>query len=319
MVNWINKVLKIGEKIKSDLSKKFPSKLEQSESKWMTSCCKNGPVLKSSIFNEKQLNVCPDCNRHYPFTPRERFDHFFGKNNYEIIDTPKPIDDPLNWPEGVYKKKLEKARKICNHHCAVMVAQGVRDGIRITSFAIDSRFIGGSINAASGEAIVTCFQKGIDNRTPVVGWSEGGGQAMYESNIALNFMVKTVLAANTFKSNNLAYINVYTNKCYGGITGSFAGPSISDITFAESNSALIGFAGQHIIKNQTKENLPEGFQGSKRLTETGFCDGIYDRKEINDKIINILKILLHKNDVNKEIDNEFEASKDNQKFRKEAS
>ena len=109
------------------------------------------------------------------------------------------------------------------------------------------------------EAIVYCFQKAIDDLTPVVAWSEGGGQAMQESNIALHFMVKTVLAANTFKdSTKLPFINIYTNKCYGGITASFAAPSIADICFAAPS--MVGFAGQHIVKNQTREDLPEGLE-----------------------------------------------------------
>ena len=208
----------------------------------------------------------------------------------------------MNFPG--YKEKLERGRKITGHHCAVMVAQGVKDGIKVTSFAIDSRFNGGSINASAGEAIVYCFQKAIDDLTPVVAWSEGGGQAMQESNIALHFMVKTVLAANTFKdSTKLPFINIYTNKCYGGITASFAAPSIADICFAEPS--MVGFAGQHIVKNQTREDLPEGFQSSRVLVEKGMCDGVFNRKEINEKIIGILKILLKKNsEVNSESLNE---------------
>ena len=149
-----------------------------------------------------------------------------------------------------------------------------------------------------------CFQKAIDDLTPVVAWSEGGGQAMQESNIALHFMVKTVLAANTFKeSTKLPFINIYTNKCYGGITASFAAPSIADICFAEPS--MVGFAGQHIVKNQTREDLPEGFQSSRVLVEKGMCDGVFNRNEINEKIIGILKILLKKNsEVNSESLNE---------------
>ena len=298
-MNWLTKIKVFGDKIKKNIKKKFPTKEEQAESDWI-SCC--GPKLKSTIFNKEQLNTCPNCNKHYPFTPRKRFDHFFGKNNYKIINTPMPADDPLDFPG--YKEKLAKGRKLTGHHCAVMVAQGVRDGIRITSFAIDSRFNGGSINSAAGEAVVACFQKGIDDSTPIVGWSEGGGQSMQESNIALHFMVKTILAANTFKnSTGLPYINIYTNKVYGGITASFAGPSIADICFAEPS--MVGFAGQHIVKNQTRENLPEGFQTSQVLLEKGMCDGVYHRKEINEKIIGILKLLLKKNsEINSELSNE---------------
>ena len=57
--------------------------------------------------------------------------------------------------------------------------------------------------------------------------------------------------------------------------------------------SLVGFAGQHIVKNQTRENLPENFQSSASLLEKGMCDGVYHRKEINDKVTNILKLLLN--------------------------
>ena len=95
-MNWITKALSFGEKIKKNLKKKFPTKQEQLESPWI-SCCK-GPVQRSTIFNSETLNTCPDCSKHYPFTPKERFDHFFSKGNYEIIDTPKPNDNPLDFP-----------------------------------------------------------------------------------------------------------------------------------------------------------------------------------------------------------------------------
>ena len=82
------------------------------------------------------------------------------------------------------------------------------------------------------------------------------------------------------------------NKCYGGISASFA--ALGDIAFAEK-STMIGFAGQAIVKNQTREELPQGFQTSSELLRTGFLDGEFHRNEINDKIMTILSILLKKN------------------------
>ena len=204
-MNWITRIKKIGENIKRNIQKKFPTKQEQAESKWI-SCC-SGPVLKSEIFNDEQLNTCPKCLKHFPFNPIERFNHFFGKNNYQIINTPSPPDDMLDFPG--YKEKLARGRKLTGHHCAVVVAKGTIEGIDIVSFAIDSRFNGGSINSAAGEAIVSAYQKAIDDSAAVVAWCEGGGQAMQESAISLHFMVKTVLAANTFKKNSgMPLINV---------------------------------------------------------------------------------------------------------------
>ena len=80
---------------------------------------------------------------------------------------------------------------------------------------------------------------------------------------------------------------------------------------------MIGFAGQHIVNNQTREELPENFQSSQELMRTGFLDAEFHRKEINDKIMTVLKILLKKNSaINSE---ENETSEDSQSLTKAAS
>ena len=145
-------------------------------------------------------------------------------------------------------------------------------------------------------------------------WSEGGGQIMFESGLSLQGMARTVLGVSEVKKNNLPYINIYTNKCYGGISASFCG--VSDIAFAEK-STMIGFAGQHIVKNQTREELPENFQSSQELMRTGFLDAEFHRKEINDKIMTVLKILLKKNSAISAEENE--TSEDSQQLSKVAS
>ena len=292
-MNWLTKFVKVGEKIKAAIRERA-SKDEIKNSKWMPSCCGNSPILKDSIFNEEQLNTCPSCDKHYPFPPRQRFDHFYGKNSWEEIPTPKSPDDPLNWPGGVYKKKLASARKLTNQRCSVLVALGERDGVKITSFAINSAFIGGAISVESAEAILKACDIAIENKTPLLAWSEGGGQIMFESGLSLQGMTRTVLGVSEVKKNNLPYINIYTNKCYGGISASFAG--VSDIAFSET-STMIGFAGKNIVLNQTREELPENFQSSSELMRTGFLDAEFHRKEINNKIMTVLKILLKKNSV----------------------
>ena len=311
-MNWLTNLIKAGSKIKERIRERA-TKEEMRASKWMSPCCGNTPILKSSIFNEEQLNTCPNCDKHYPFPPRQRFDHFYGKNKWELIDTPKIPDDPLRWPGDVYKKKLAAARKATNQRCSVLVALGERDGMKITSFAINSSFIGGAISVESAEAILKACDVAIENQTPLIAWSEGGGQIMFESGLSLQGMARTVLGVNEVKKNNLPYINIYTNKCYGGISASFAG--VSDIAFAEKSS-MIGFAGQHIVRNQTREDLPTNFQSSSELIRTGFCDGEFHRKEINDKIMTVLKILLKKNSAISAEENEI--TKDSQSLSKTA-
>ena len=106
-MNWITKIIKAGEKIKSAIHKRA-TKEDIANSDW-TSCCK-GPILKKDL--EENLWVCPDCKKHHRIKPRQRFDILFGKNNYEIFKTPIPKDDPLNWNDTKsYKDRLKSARK----------------------------------------------------------------------------------------------------------------------------------------------------------------------------------------------------------------
>ena len=106
-MNWLKKTLDFGQKIKRFL-KKRPSNKDMEESDW-TSCCK-GPILKKDL--EDNLWVCRDCNKHHRINPKQRFDLLFGKENYTVLKTPMPPDDPLNFTDSKpYKDRLKSARK----------------------------------------------------------------------------------------------------------------------------------------------------------------------------------------------------------------
>ena len=297
-MNWIKRVLHISEKIKKVL-KKRPTKEEIESSDW-TSCCK-GPVLKKEL--EENLWVCNSCGKHHRISSRQRLDIFFGKNNYEIIKTPIPKDDPLGFEDSKkYTDRLKDARKKTNQDCAVMIARGNVNGINITAGAINFDFIGGSIASAEGEAIITGIQHAIDNNNPFVFFPCGGGQRMMESPIALAQMTRTTLAVNELKKNNIPYIICFTDPTAGGITASFA--MLGDITLAEPNS-LIAFAGRRVIQATVKEDLPENFQRAEYVQECGFVDLIVERKDLQEKISSLLSILLKKNsDINIKISDE---------------
>ena len=309
-MNWIKRVLHIGEKIKKVL-KKRPTKEEIENSDW-TSCCK-GPVLKKDL--EENLWVCDACGKHHRITCRQRFDIFFGKNNYEILNTPIPLDDPLEWKDSkTYKERLKEARKKTGQKTAVLIAKGKINKIEVTVGAIDFNFIGGSVGAAEGEAIIFGIQHSIDNKTPFIFWPCGGGQRMFESPIALSQMTRTTLAVNELKKNNLPYIICFTDPTAGGITASFA--MLGDLSIAEPG-ALIAFAGKRVIQATVKEDLPENFQTSEYVQKCGFVDLIVERKDLNKKIGTLLSILLKENsDISSKLD---ETSKDFSSFTKAAS
>ena len=289
-MNWIKKVLNIGEKIKKVIRER-PSKEDVEKSNWTTCCA--GPILKTEL-QENQW-VCKSCGKHHRISCKNRFDLFFGKDNYEIIDTPIPIDDPLDWHDSKpYTSRLKSARKATGQKCAVMIASGKVNGVTITAGAINFQFIGGSVGSAEGEAIIYGIQHAIDNQNPFVFFPSGGGQRMHESPIALTQMTRTTLAVNELKNKKLPYIICFTDPTAGGITASFA--SLGDVAISEPG-ALIAFAGRRVIEATVKEKLDENFQKAERVLECGFIDLIVERKDLSEKIATLLKILLKKNSV----------------------
>tara|TARA_B100000524_G_scaffold17261_1_gene9088 strand:+ start:14 stop:943 length:930 start_codon:yes stop_codon:yes gene_type:complete len=309
-MNWITKIIKAGEKIKTAIHKRA-SKEDIANSDW-TSCCK-GPILKKEL--ETNLWVCPDCNKHHRIKPRQRFDILFGKNNYEILKTPIPKDDPLNWQDSKpYKERLINARKKTGLDCGMMVACGNINNIKVTAVASDFDFLGASIGSSEGEAFLFAIQNAIENQNPFICVSAGGGMRMMESLISLSQMTRTTLAINELKSKNLPYLVLITDPTAGGITASYA--MLGDIHIAEPGS-LIAFAGKRVIQGTVKEELPENFQTSEYVQKTGFVDLIVERKDLTEKIGVLLSILLKKNSaINSE---ENETSENSQSLTKAAS
>ena len=311
-MNWITKIIRAGEKIKSALHKRA-TKDDIANSDW-TSCCK-GPILKKDL--EQNLWVCPEptCNKHHRIKPKQRFDILFGKNNYEIFKTPIPKDDPLNWTDSKpYKDRLKAARKKTGLDCSMVVASGFINNIKLTAIASDFDFMGASIGAAEGEAFLYGAQHAIENKQPLLVITSGGGMKMQESLISLSQMTRSTLAINELKSTGLPYIVLLTDPTAGGITASYA--MLGDIHIAEPG-ALIAFAGARVIQGTVNEELPEGFQKSEYLEKTGFVDLIVERKNLVEKIGTLLSILLKKNsDINSE---ENETSENSQSLTKAAS
>ena len=283
-MNWITKFLK--PKIASLFKKKSA---ESNQVLWTTCECKN-LIYKEDL--EKNYNCCPKCGAHHKLSCKERFQIFFDKKEYELINTPLPKDDPLNFVDNKkYTDRLRTARKITNQDDAVAIATGKVENIQVTVGAQDFRFIGGSFGAASGEAFIHGAQHAIENKNPFIFFSCSGGQRMMESSVALMQMSRTVLAVNELKKNNIPFIVVLTNPTTGGVTASWA--MLGDILIAEPK-ATIGFAGRRVIQDTVRETLPEEFQTAEYVRDHGGIDLVVERQFLRSTISTLLTVLLKK-------------------------
>ena len=283
-MNWITKFIK--PKIKSLFEKKS-SKID--ENLWTTCGCKN-LIYKEDL--QSNLKCCPKCGAHHKLSCRERFDIFFDNKEYELIESPLPMDDPLKFEDNKkYIDRLKSARKITQQNDAVLIAKGKVKDISVVVGAQDFRFIGGSFGAASGEAFIAGVQHSIENNMPFIFFSCSGGQRMMESSIALMQMSRTALAVSELKKKNVPYVVVLTNPTTGGVTASWA--MLGDILIAEPK-ATIGFAGRRVIQDTVRETLPEEFQTAEYVKDHGGLDLVVERKYLNSTIGTFLSVLLKK-------------------------
>tara|TARA_B100001057_G_scaffold164191_1_gene164793 strand:- start:4293 stop:5213 length:921 start_codon:yes stop_codon:yes gene_type:complete len=285
-MNWISKFIK--PKIKSLFKKKTSS---SDETLWISCECKN--LIYKEDF-KTNFYCCTKCGAHHKLPCKERFKLFFDNGDYEIINTPLPADDPLNFKDNKkYKDRLSAARKKTGQDDAILIAKGKVKNIDVTVGAQDFRFIGGSFGAASGEAFITGVQHAINNKTPLIFFSCSGGQRMMESSIALMQMTRTTLAINELKKNNLPYIVVLTDPTTGGVTASWG--MLGDILIAEPK-ATIGFAGRRVIQDTVRETLPEEFQTAEYVKDHGGIDLVIERKYLNSTIGTLLSVMLKKSE-----------------------
>ena len=258
-MNWITKFIK--PKIKSLFEKKS-SKIE--ENLWTTCGCKN-LIYKEDL--EKTKKFVLSAVLIHKLTCKERFETFFDNKEFELIETPLPKEDPLNFQDKKkYTDRLKAARKLTGQDDAVLIAKGKVQNIDVVVGSQDFRFIGGSFGAASGEAFIAGAQHAIENKIPYIFFSCSGGQRMMESSIALMQMSRTALAVNELKKKNIPFMVILTDPTTGGVTASWA--MLGDILIAEPK-ATIGFAGRRVIQDTVRETLPDEFQTAEYVFDHG--------------------------------------------------
>ncbi len=239
---------------------------------------------------EKNLYVCPKCNHHNRLSARERLDSLLDpEGRFEIGYEVLPVDTLKFKDSRRYTERIEEARKDTEEEDALVVMQGSIKTIPLVVAAFEFKFLGGSMGSVVGERFVRGVQVCLEQKLPFVCFSASGGARMQEGLLSLMQMSKTCAALTQLGAERLPFISVLTDPTMGGVSASFA--LIGDVVFAEPN-ALIGFAGPRVIEQTVRETLPDGFQRSEFLLEHGAIDLIVDRREMRDRLVSVITLLL---------------------------
>jgi acetyl-CoA carboxylase carboxyl transferase subunit beta len=250
------------------------------------------PVCDAVLYRpdlERNLNVCPKCSHHMRIGARERLRSFLDPE--PILEIGKHItpEDPLKFKDSKrYKDRLAQAQKLTHETDALVALAGKLRGEDIVACAFEFSFLGGSMGSVVGERFKRAVDYCVQQRCPLVCFTATGGARMQEALLSLMQMTKTSAALVRLGRAGLPFISVMTDPTTGGVSASLA--MLGDLNLAEPR-ALIGFAGARVIQQTVRETLPEGFQRSEFLLEHGGLDMIVDRRDMRDRIAQLLRLM----------------------------
>ncbi|HHO65618.1 MAG TPA: acetyl-CoA carboxylase carboxyltransferase subunit beta [Epsilonproteobacteria bacterium] len=259
---------------------------EEQPNQWIK-CPKCTSLMYYKEVEAKQ-NVCPKCNHHFRISAEKRIASIADEGSFEEMDATLAPIDPLKFSDKKsYKKRLEEAKAKTGKTSSVVSGSCTIGGIPAELVVFDFAFMGGSLGSVEGEKIVRAVNRAIEKECGVIIVSASGGARMQESTYSLLQMSKTSAALKRLSDKGLPYISVLTDPTMGGVSASFA--MLGDIIMAEPG-ALIGFAGQRVIKQTVGVDLPEGFQRSEFLLEHGLIDMIVNRGDMHQTLADLLKL-----------------------------
>ncbi len=240
---------------------------------------------------ERNLMACPKCGHHHPIGARARLASFLDEGGSELDAGMAPVDVLKFKDSKRYRDRILSAQKNGGEKDALVAVEGALKSMPVVACAFEFAYMGGSMGSVVGEKFARAAETALQDRAPLVCFTATGGARMQEGLQSLLQMAKTSAALARLRAAGLPYIVVLTHPTTGGVSASLA--MLGDIHIAEP-LALIGFAGPRVIEQTVREKLPEGFQRSEFLLEHGAIDMICDRRELRDRIADLLAILTHR-------------------------
>lgn len=238
---------------------------------------------------DRLLSTCRKCGHHFRVPPETYVNLILDQGTAEPLFTGLKSVDPLRFRATKrYTVQLNDAAKQVSDQEAIQFFAGRLEGREVVLGVMNFAFIAGSMGSVVGEKIVRGIARAEETAVPLIIVCASGGARMQEGAYSLMQMAKTSARLARFSEAGGLYITVLTDPTTGGVTASFA--MLGDVILAEPG-ALIGFAGQRVIKQTIGEDLPPGFQRAEFLLEKGFIDYIVARENLKPTLARIVTFL----------------------------
>ncbi len=236
---------------------------------------------------DRNARVCPKCSYHFRLGARDRIALIADPESFAEWDVAIQPNDPLAFVDGQgpYHEKIARTQKKTGETEALITGRGTIEGRPLVMVVADFDFLGASMGSVWGEKLVRAVERAVETSTPVLTVNASGGARMHEGIFSLMQMAKTVAGFNRLGRAAVPHFSLLVDPCYGGVTASYA--TVADVILAEPG-ARIGFAGQRVIEQITKQKLPAGFQTAEFLIEHGMIDLIVDRSLLRQTLVTLI-------------------------------
>jgi acetyl-CoA carboxylase carboxyl transferase subunit beta len=236
---------------------------------------------------EKNLKVCPKCNYHFRISAKERIKYIADEGSFVEFDGDLTSNDPLHFKDKVsFMDRLNDNRKKSGLNEAIINGDATINSRPVVLTIMDFSFWGGSMGSVVGEKFTRAAECALEQRVPLISVAASGGARMQEGMFSLMQMAKSSAAISRLKDTDILYISILADPTFGGVTASFA--MLGDMNIAEPK-ALIGFAGQRVIEQTIKQQLPDNFQRAEFLLEHGMIDMVVERKDLKDTVHKLIE------------------------------
>jgi acetyl-CoA carboxylase carboxyl transferase subunit beta len=233
----------------------------------------------------------PKCNHHNRISARERLDCLLDdEGRYEIGYEVTPVDSLKFRDSRRYTERLDEARKETGEEDALIVVQGSVKTIPLIVAAFEFRFLGGSMGSAVGERFIRGVQACVEQRLPFVCFSASGGRAHAGRPVFPAANVENVRRPHAaFQGQAAIHFGAHRSddgRCIGELRaywrhGARGAGRLDRICRAARDRA------------DNARNAAEGFQRSEFLLQHGAIDLIVDRREMRDKLANLITLFLN--------------------------
>jgi len=260
-------------------------KREVPDGLWLRCPGCEGMLYRKSVA--ENMEVCPECNYHFRIGARQRIEQLADPGSFEELFAEIAPADPLEfkWGGKSYDEYVREYQDKTGTTDAVLTGMAYIKGRRVALGVMNGEFVMGSMGSVVGEKVALLTEKAAEEKLPLIIVCSSGGARMHEGLLSLMQMGKTSAAMARFDEARGLYIAVMTDPTTAGVLASFA--SLADVIIAEPG-ALIGFAGERVIANTIKEELPKGFQRAEFLLEHGFIDRIVARSELRSELARLI-------------------------------